>query len=206
MNDFVAHIAEVEGIKTPTKTRTREDLTKAFDSFTEKRTAKKVKTAKNTAPKRKFQLDVEVIVKKGPFTGEKHVISNATLVDGKWRYQLRENGKFVDESDIRLPIGTDQKGKPVPVTKISTKLAEPVPMNFISPTGFVREAAFDPKSKLFYVSFAKSTWAFTATAQEWETFEKAVADPLTEIDVHYRKAFRGRGADMVPVRKSEVTK
>lgn len=160
MNDFVAHIAEVEGIKTPTKTRTREDLTKAFDSFTEKRKAKK---AKSTKPK----------------------------TSAKTEKAARES---------KTAVKADPKPKATAV-----KSAEPIAMNFISPEGFVREAAFDPKTKLFHVTFAKSTWAFPATAEEWATFEKAVADPLTNVDTHYRKAFRGRGADMMPVRKIEVT-
>ena len=42
----------------------------------------------------------------------------------------------------------------------------------------------------------------SSTKAEWGEFEKAVADPIVEIDAYYRKAFRGRTAQMLAVRHS----
>lgn len=93
------------------------------------------------------------------------------------------------------------------VTKVPPATVEPIPMNFISPTGYIREAAFDPKTKMFHVAFAKSTWARPSTAEKWATFEKAVADPTINIDQFYRQNYKGT-ADMVRVNSpaSEVAK
>ncbi len=86
------------------------------------------------------------------------------------------------------------------VTKVTPSTVEPIKMNFISPTGYVREAAFDPKSKMFHVSFAKSTWARPSTAEKWATFEKAVADPTINIDQFYRQNYKGTD-DMIRVNR-----
>lgn len=59
MNDFVAHIAEVEGIKTPVETRTNTEVVKAFESFTEKRKGKR------SAKTEKAERTARVSTKKG---------------------------------------------------------------------------------------------------------------------------------------------
>lgn len=89
--------------------------------------------------------------------------------------------------------------------KPKTSSVSAIPMNFVSATGYVREAAFDSKTKMFHIGFAKSTWAMPSSKTEWDAFEKALADPNVEIDGYYRKAFRGRTADMLRV-SSEVSK
>ena len=94
----------------------------------------------------------------------------------------------------------DADAKPA-VTKVAPKFAEPIAMNFISPDGYVREAAFDPKTSMFHIAFAKSTWAMSSTQAEWDAFEAAVADPEVNIDAYYRKAFRGRTSDMIAVKR-----
>ncbi len=148
-------IAETEGIRTPTKKRTRKDVENALETFNEKKAAKKAK-------------DPAKAVK--PAKAKKVTPAKAT----------------VKKAAEKSPTGS----------------ANAIPLNFISPTGYVREAAFDPKTKLFYVAFAKSTWAMPSTQAEWDAFEKAVADPAIDIDAFYRKAFRGRGDQMMQVRKS----
>ncbi len=154
-SEFVDHIAEVEGVKTPTKKRSKKEVEKAFGEFTEKRAAsKKAKTAKTT-------------------TASKKAAKSETPKSAAAKSE-----------------------RPTPT------YADPIPMNFISPDGYVREAAFDPKTQLFYVGFEKSTWAIPSNADQWKAFEKAVADPDTNIDSYYRKAFRGRVPDMLAVRKA----
>lgn len=93
---------------------------------------------------------------------------------------------------------------PATSTPAITRVAEPVKMNFISPTGYVREVGYDPKTKLFYVAFGKSTLAFPSSPEEWAAFEVAVADSAVEIDAYYRRAFRKRTGWMNV--RTEVTK
>ncbi len=159
MNDFVQIIAETEGVRTPTTKRTRKQLADAFESFKEKKAAKK-----------------------------KAGVSSPHVSKGKQTTPKPAAAKDADAS----------KSRPAPT------YAEPIPLNFISPTGYVRKAGYDPKTKLFYVAFGKSTWAMPSNDDEWATFEKAVADPLTDIDAHYRKAFRGRTPDMIAVKHQEA--
>lgn len=87
------------------------------------------------------------------------------------------------------------------VTKVAPATVEPIKMNFISANGYVREAGYDEKSKMFHIGFAKSTWAMPSSKKEWDAFEAAVADPNINIDSYYRKAFRGRTPEMIAVRK-----
>lgn len=168
MNEMVEIIAETEGIKTPTKKRTRKDVEKAYNEFTEKRAAKKAarkaktpKTTTDKAPKAKTGV---------------------------------------------TPASTPKKtAEAKPRTAPAALPERPIKLNFISPTGFVREAGFDPKTKMFYVAFAKSTWAMPSDKKEWDAFEKAVADTNVDTDAYYRKMARGRAATMVSVKHVEVT-
>ncbi len=152
MNEFVQHIAEVEGVKTPKRKRSKKEIETSFDEFTKERAAKKKTAGKSAAAKPAAK-------------------------------------KSAPKQDTKAD-------RPAPT------YAEPIPMNFISPDGYVREAAYDPKTKLFHVAFEKSTWAVPSNADEWKAFEKAVADPDTSVDAYYRKAFRGRAGSMLAVRKS----
>jgi hypothetical protein len=70
----------------------------------------------------------------------------------------------------------------------------------------VREVGYDAKTKLFYVGFAKSTWAMPSSKSEWDGVEKAIADKDVNFDTYYRATFRGRTADMLPVRKAAEVK
>lgn len=167
MAEMIQIIAETEGIRTPKKRRTREDVQKAFESFTEKKAAKKA--------------------------------SGSTKAGKSAKERKTATPKPTPAKDV------DARSTDARVTKVAPKYAEPVPMNFISPDGYVREAAFDPKTSMFYIGFAKSTWAMPSTQAEWDAFEAAVADPEVNIDAYYRRAFRGRTGDMLAVR-SEVTK
>ncbi|CAN5355680.1 hypothetical protein BH10ACI2_BH10ACI2_00340 [soil metagenome] len=160
MTEFTQIIAEVEGIRTPKKNRTRKDIEQAFESFTAKKAAKKTKPAEEISGKQ--------------------IVSSKALRD-------------------RKKAEAEKASKPAAERPTS---AEPFPLNFISATGYVREAGFDPKTNTFYVAFAKSTWARPSTQEKWDAFEKAVADPLTDIDQHYRQNFKGT-ADMIPVRKGK---
>ena len=155
MTEMTQIIAEKEGIRTPTKKRTRKDVEEAFENFQKKKAAKK---ANGSAKATKSAKE-----RKAP------------------------------------------AAKPTAVAKPAPSYAEPIALNFISETGYVREAGYDPKTSLFYIAFAKSTWAMPSNKTEWDDFEKAVADPNVDIDAYYRKAFRGRTASMLAVRK-EVTK
>lgn len=154
MSEMLQIIAEAEGLRTPTKKRSKKDLEKALETHKAKRAEQKAKAAKTTAKK----------------SGTAKV--QATTV------------KHAD-------------GKP------KSKTADPIKMNFISATGYVREAGFCSKTNMFYVGFAKSTWAMPSAAEVWTAFEKAVADPNVNIDSYYRTTFKGRTADMIAVR-SEV--
>ncbi len=159
MTEFTKIIAETEGIRTPTKKRTRKDVAEAFENFQKKKAAKKAN---------------------GSAKAEKSA------------------------KERKAPAAKSTAAKPTGV-KPSPAYAEAIPLNFISATGYVREAGYDPKTSLFYIAFAKSTWAMPSSKKEWDDFEKAVADPNVDTDAYYRKAFRGRTASMLAVRK-EVTK
>lgn len=156
MNEFIQHIAEVEGVRTPKRKRSKKEIVESFEEFKTKRAKTKNASAKKPAK------------------------------------------KAAPKTTPKPAAAKNADTKPAPV------YAEPISLNFISPTGYVREAAYDPKTKLFYVAFAKSTWAMPSNADEWKAFEKAVADPLTEIDAYYRKTFRGRTGSMLAVRKPEA--
>lgn len=165
MTEMLAIIAEAEGIRTPTKRRTRKDLQAAFESFKEKRAEKRTKSKPSAKG-----LKAEKTTKP-----EKAAGSSAPAE--------------VKAKNVTKPAGV-----------------EPIGMNFVSPTGYVREAAFDPRTNLFHIGFAKSTWAMPSTQEVWNDFEKAIADPDVDIDSYYRKAFRGRTGDMIAVRRApEVT-
>ncbi len=157
MTEMTKIIAEKEGVRTPSKKRSRKDVENALENFKAKKAAK-------------------------PKVTDHQIISTPAL---------RKRKQAEAEKTAAKP-------------KTTPTVVEPIEMNFISATGYVREAAFDPKTKMFFVAFAKSTWAMPSTAEVWKTFEKAVADPLTNIDSHYRTAFRGRTADMIPVKRQEV--
>lgn len=154
MNEFVKHIAEVEGVKTPKGKRSKKEVQDLHDNFVKEQKTKR--TAKAAKAKTK----------------------PATATAAK-------------------------KPEPKKVVKPVATQAAAFPLNHVSETGYVRGAAFDPKGKMFYVAFAKSTWAFPATADEWKAFEKAIADAETNIDSYYRKAFRGRTSSMISVRHTE---
>ncbi|MGD9564491.1 MAG: hypothetical protein AB7Q37_18855 [Pyrinomonadaceae bacterium] len=152
MNEFVQHIAEVEGVKTPKRKRSKKEIETSFDDFTKERAAKKRSAKKSAASKPAAK-------------------------------------KTAPNPDVKAD-------RPAPT------YADPIPMNFVSPDGYVREAAYDPKTKLFHVAFAKSTWAIPSNADEWKAFEKAIGDPDTNVDTYYRKAFRGRAGSMLAVREA----
>ena len=150
MTEFESHIAEVEGIRTPTRNRSKKEIAAAFDEHT------KIKKAK----------------------------------------------KLMKRVPTKTPKPTPAKSadaKPAP------KFAEPIEMCFVSATGYVREVGYDAKTKLFYVGFAKSTWAMPSSKKEWDAVERAIADGAVNFDSYYRTAFRGRTPLMLPVR-SEVSK
>lgn len=151
MNEFIQHIAEVEGVRTPKRKRSKKEIEASFEDFKVKRAKTKTAKAKKTAAE--------------PKTPKPAAAKNI-----------------------------DKKSAPA--------YAEPIPLNYISPDGYVREAGYNPKTKLFYIQFAKSTWAMPSNAGEWTAFEKAVADPLINIDSYYRTAFRGRTGSMLAVRKA----
>ncbi len=161
MTEMAKIIAEAEGIKTPTKKRSLEDVKNAYNEFEKKKATRK---AKGSAKASKSAKDRKATPKPAP----------ARNADAK--------------------------------PKTTIVHAEQIKMNFISATGYVREAAFAAKTNLFYVAFAKSTWAMPSNAKEWADFEAAVADPKVDIDAYYRKMARGRTAEMQPVKHQEVSK
>lgn len=145
MNDMMQVIAEAEGVRTPTRKRTRKELEEIHANYMKKKAAKKT-----AAPKKPVAPKPAAAV----------------------------------------------KPKQTPV------YATAVPMNYVSETGYVREVAYDAKSKMFYVAFAKSTWAMPSSKAEWDGVEKAIADPNVDFDAYYRKTFRGRTAQMLPVKRA----
>lgn len=131
------------------------------------------------------------------------------------RTQAEKDAALAEHNELVAKKKAARSAKPktpkLSPTKVQNADAKPQPktvdaieMNFVSATGYVREAAFDAKTKMFHIGFAKSTWAMPSSKTEWDAFEKALADPNVSIDSYYRTAFRGRTADMIAVRRSEV--
>lgn len=150
MTELTQMIAEAEGVRTPTRKRSKAEREKIVADHNAKRAAKK-----------------------------------------------KSDG-------AKKPAAAKAKPEPQPAKPKTTVTANNIPLNFVSDTGYVREAGYDEKTKFFYVGFAKSTWAMPSSQKEWDDFEKAIAEPNVDIDAYYRKAFRVRTGEMIPVRRKEV--